>query len=69
LAITTRTTPFARPPWLWATLLIASFATVHLVYWTDMRMRAPLTPALSLLAAIGGRRVFDAIGRTQAVEK
>jgi predicted outer membrane lipoprotein len=49
-----------RSPWLWGTLLAAAFTAVHAVYWTDMRMRAPLVPFIALLAArgaaaIGGR--------------
>ncbi|HEV3340266.1 MAG TPA: glycosyltransferase family 39 protein [Pirellulales bacterium] len=43
----------ARAPWLFATALAAGFTLAHLVYWTDMRMRAPLVPAISLLAAAG----------------
>jgi hypothetical protein len=42
-----------QAPWLWAILLCASFTAVHAVYWTDMRMRAPLMPAVSLAAAAG----------------
>jgi hypothetical protein len=47
--------------WLAALVVIASFAAVHLVYWSNARMRAPLVPLLSLLAvrgclAITGRR-------------
>lgn len=34
-----------------ALALIASFTLVHTMYWSDMRMRAPLVPALALLAA------------------
>ena len=34
---------------------------VHAFYWTDMRMRAPIVPAIALVAAatIGGRRVAN----------
>jgi 4-amino-4-deoxy-L-arabinose transferase-like glycosyltransferase len=42
-----------RSPWLWAGLLCLAFTAVHAVYWTDMRMRAPLIPAVSLAAAAG----------------
>jgi 4-amino-4-deoxy-L-arabinose transferase-like glycosyltransferase len=48
----------ARPtafPWLFATALAASFTVAHLAYWTDMRMRSPLVPAISLFAAAGAR--------------
>lgn len=34
-------------------LLVLSFALVHVVYWSNMRMRAPVEPALALLAARG----------------
>jgi len=34
-------------------LMVACFAAVHAVYWTDMRMRAPLMPAIALAAATG----------------
>jgi hypothetical protein len=39
----------------WAPLLclLISFTLVHLFYWSDMRMRAPLIPAIALLAARG----------------
>ena len=33
-------------------LLIAAIQAVHLFYWTDTRMRAPLHPALAVLAAM-----------------
>jgi hypothetical protein len=36
-----------------AAALIVAFALVHAVYWADMRMRAPLVPAIALLAARG----------------
>ena len=40
--------------WLWGLLLAASFTAVHAVYWSNIRMRAPLMPvvALALAAAI-----------------
>lgn len=39
--------------WLTPILLIAGFAGVHLWYWSDARMRAPVTPEIALLAACG----------------
>jgi hypothetical protein len=39
-------------------LLAISFTAVHLVYWTDMRMRAPLIPAVALAAAAGTGWVY-----------
>jgi hypothetical protein len=45
---------------LWSPLmaLLLCVTLVHLLYWTDMRMRAPLIPVVSLLAAQGWRAVF-----------
>jgi 4-amino-4-deoxy-L-arabinose transferase-like glycosyltransferase len=40
-------------------VLIVSFTAVHFFYWADMRMRAPLVPAISLLAARGIRRLIQ----------
>lgn len=37
--------------WMPALLLIVAIQSVHLVYWTDVRMRAPLQPVLALLAS------------------
>ena len=34
-------------------LLILNFTLVHLVYWSNMRMRAPLVPLIALIAARG----------------
>jgi 4-amino-4-deoxy-L-arabinose transferase-like glycosyltransferase len=39
-----------RTPWVWAILLCFSFTVVHSVYWSNMRMRAPLMPAIYLIA-------------------
>ena len=46
------------PRWAAAAALWVSIASVHTIYWTDMRMRAPAVPVLSILAAasIGSRR-------------
>ena len=40
-------------PWLWGVLLVASITAVHALYWTDMRMRAPVTGVVALAAASG----------------
>jgi Dolichyl-phosphate-mannose-protein mannosyltransferase len=40
-------------PWVWGTLLVLSITAVHAFYWTDMRMRAPLTGMVALAAAYG----------------
>ncbi len=42
-----------RSAWLWGVLLAASLTAVHALYWSDMRMRAPLAAIVALLAARG----------------
>lgn len=49
-------------PWLFALLLAASFTAVHALYWTDMRMRAPLAPAIALAAAAGAGWALQRFG-------
>ena len=39
------------PRWWPLPVLLVSFTLVHSLYWADMRMRAPLVPAIALLAA------------------
>ena len=40
-------------PWLWGLLLVVCLTSVHAVFWTDMRMRAPLMPVVAMIAAAG----------------
>jgi hypothetical protein len=44
-----------RDLWSWpsivAPLLLLALTTVHSVYWTDMRMRVPVVPAIALIVA------------------
>jgi hypothetical protein len=57
----------AAARWMPLVLLIASFSAMHLVYWSNVRMRAPVMPAVALLAAaatIGTRSVSE--GRSGA---
>lgn len=54
------------PPWLWGVLLVATWMGVHTLYWTNLRMRAPLIPLLALLAGRGaetGRAALRALRR------
>ena len=49
----------ARPrAWRWsmvsAVAVIVGLTAVHAFYWTDMRMRAPIVPAIALIAASAG---------------
>jgi len=43
-----------RDHWTWprisALLCVAALTAVHAVFWTDMRMRAPIVPAIALIA-------------------
>ena len=39
--------------WLWGLLLAGCLTAVHTVYWSNMRMRAPLMPVVALAAAAG----------------
>lgn len=43
--------------WWPLVLLVLSVALVHVVYWSNLRMRAPVEPVLALLAARGALRV------------
>lgn len=55
-----------RSPWLWGMLLAATFMAVHAVYWSDMRMRAPLMPIVALLAARGAAAIRGRIKQRKA---
>lgn len=65
-----RETPVAaallNSPWTLGVLLVASVQIPHLIYWTNMRMRAPLeifVPAFAIfgVAALSFRRSTDAV--------
>ncbi len=44
-----------RAAWRWpsivAPVFLVTLSAIHAVYWTDLRMRAPLVPAIALIAA------------------
>ncbi|WP_422926800.1 dolichyl-phosphate-mannose-protein mannosyltransferase [Singulisphaera sp. PoT] len=46
-----------KESWSWpqimAAIFILTLTGVHLFYWTDLRMRAPIVPAIALVAALG----------------
>lgn len=46
-----------RGRWIPLFILVVSIQAVHLMYWTNARMRAPLTPAIGLFAAAAVRRL------------
>lgn len=49
-----------RSPWLWGLLLCLAFTAAHSVYWSNMRMRGPLTAVVCLLAAASRSRLVKA---------
>jgi 4-amino-4-deoxy-L-arabinose transferase-like glycosyltransferase len=65
LAIGTRALRLMALPWLWGTCLAISFTAVHAIYWSDMRMRAPLMPLVCLAAAAGLERLFSRMGKSR----
>jgi 4-amino-4-deoxy-L-arabinose transferase-like glycosyltransferase len=44
-------------PWMWGLTLCLVFTAVHAVYWSNLRMRAPLMPVVALLAGAAFCRV------------
>ena len=54
-----------RSVWRWPLVslpaALVSFTLVHSIYWSDMRMRAPIMPAIAVLAALGASRVWTAM--------
>ncbi len=48
-----------HPPWLFGLQLCFVITAVHALYWSDMRMRAPLIPLVCLLAARGMAAISD----------
>jgi hypothetical protein len=51
-----------RRPWVWGVLLCLSFTAVHTLYWSNLRMRAPLMPVICLLASVGAGRIANSRG-------
>ncbi len=47
-----------RAPWLGVPATLLAFTLVHAVYWSDIRMRAPLMPLVALLAGAGAARLL-----------
>lgn len=48
-----------HPPWLWGLLLCLSFTAMHTIYWSNLRMRAPLMPVICLAATVGARWIVS----------
>ena len=43
---------WGTPAWLAAATLVLTLTLVHAVYWSNMRMRAPLMPLVYVVAAV-----------------
>jgi len=65
----------SRGAWSWpriaAPLALVGLSLVHTVYWTDLRMRAPVVPAVALIAARGRKRLSGgcAVGQEGSEKK
>jgi 4-amino-4-deoxy-L-arabinose transferase-like glycosyltransferase len=46
-----------RATWLWGILLAACFTAIHALYWSNVRMRAPLMPVVALAASAGAASI------------
>lgn len=46
-----------RSTWIWGILLALVFTGVHSLYWSNIRMRAPLMPVVAVAAAAGIARL------------
>jgi len=52
-------------PWLAGLLLCLSFTLMHTVYWSNLRMRAPLMPVVCLAAAAGASAIASRMRRSR----
>jgi len=48
--------------WFWGLSMVACFTVVHALYWSNMRMRAPLIPVVALGAAAGAAWILTGAG-------
>jgi hypothetical protein len=59
-----------QSPWVWGVTLCLAFTIVHCLYWSNLRMRGPLMPAVYLAAAWGfaelWQRGYRALARSRA---
>ncbi len=49
--------------WGWGLLLVAIFTAVHTVFWSNIRMRAPLVPIVAMAAAAGAAQLWGKASR------
>ncbi len=50
-------------PWIWGVLCVIAFTLVHSVYWSNMRMRAPLMPVVYLAFVVGCHQMGTVVRR------
>lgn len=60
--------PGLRAALAWGALLACSVTAVHAVYWTNMRMRSPLTAWVALGAAAGAVWLWESVSRRKWLE-
>ena len=48
-----------QPPWIWGLLLVLTLTAVHALFWSNIRMRAPLIPWVNMLAAMGAWKMMN----------
>lgn len=58
----------ARRPWLWGLLLVITLTAVHTLFWSNIRMRAPLVPWIALVVAAGCSGRPAEAGEQEALE-
>jgi len=61
-----RSLSLRREPWplIWLLAMIITVAVVHTFYWSNARMRAPVIPALALLAGVAVEWMLNPLRRT-----
>lgn len=42
-----------KSPWLWPAVICLVFTGIHLFFWTNLRMRAPVMPGIAAFASFG----------------
>ncbi len=55
--------------WWPALATILALSSVHAVYWSNMRMRAPAIPAVALLASLGTLQTLERIDRWRSSQR
>ncbi|MCA9030052.1 MAG: hypothetical protein KDA66_04540, partial [Planctomycetaceae bacterium] len=55
--------------WVPVLLLLFSFTVVHAVYWSNMRLRAPVVPGVALLAGLAVSRNNKIIRESAATDQ